>query len=70
MPGGARVAGESAVVGPSTLTGRAFRYRIRHAAANGEGGELVVEVRVTGRIEQPIQVLEWFRLPGERKARC
>ena len=70
MPGGARVAGESAVVGPSTLTGRAFRCRIRHAAANGEGGELVVEVRVTGRIEQPIQVLEWFRLPGERKARC
>jgi hypothetical protein len=70
MPGASRAAGESAVVGAPTLAGRAFRYWIRLAAGTGEGGELVVEVRLTGRIEQPIQVLEWFRLPREPAPRC
>jgi hypothetical protein len=67
--GGSRTAG-SAVVAQSTLNGRTFRYWIRHAAASAEGSELVVEVRITGRLEEPVHVLEWLWLAQEPARRC
>lgn len=52
----------SPVVGQVQVAGSGFRYWLSHAS-DPQGSELVVEVRVTGRGEPPIQVLEWYWLP-------
>jgi hypothetical protein len=61
----------SPVVGEVRASGNGFRYWLG-AAGNREGVELVVEVQLTGRTESPVQVLEWYWLPGrgERARPC
>lgn len=56
------LAAASPVAGQVQVAGSGFRYWLRHAG-DPQGSELVVEVRVTGRGEPPIQVLEWYWLP-------
>jgi hypothetical protein len=61
----------SPVVGEVLASGNGFRYWLG-ASGNREGVELVVEVQLTGRTEIPVQVLEWYWLPGrgERARPC
>ena len=56
------LAAASPVVDQVQVAGSSFRYWLSHTG-DPLGSELLVEVRVTGRGEPPIQVLEWYWLP-------
>ncbi len=64
------IAARSPVTSDATLAGRAFRYWLRHAGADSTGSDLVVEVRMTGRTDQPIHVLEWIWVPRLNSRPC
>lgn len=52
------------------LGGSGFRYWLRLTGEGSAGTELVVEVRVTGRTDQPIHILEWIWLPRAHAQSC
>lgn len=64
------IAARSPVTSYATLAGRGFRYWLRHAGAESIGSDLVVEVRMTGRTDQPIHVLEWIWVPRLNSRPC